>query len=66
MVTPKARRARKRQPSIEGLLRQEIELLRAEVSTLKSYLADRNEEIRRYEVGAAWTKSREEEKEIKP
>ena len=40
-------------------LREEIERLHAEVRTLKSYLADRDEQLRRYEVGAEWEKSRE-------
>lgn len=58
-MAPKRARASKRRPSIESLLRQEIELLRAKVRTLESYLADRNEEIKRYGVVAAWDKSRE-------
>ena len=42
----------------EGRLRELIALLRAEVRTLKSYLADREEQLRRYEIGAEWEKSR--------
>ena len=42
----------------EEALREQIDVLRAEVRTLKSYLADRDEQLRRYEVGAVWEKSR--------
>jgi len=42
----------------EGALREQIDVLRAEVRTLKSYMADRDEQLRRYEVGAVWEKSR--------
>jgi multidrug resistance efflux pump len=42
----------------EEALREQIEVLRAEVRTLKSYLADRAEQLRRYEIGAVWEKSR--------
>jgi len=43
---------------VEASLRELIALLRAEVRTLKSYLADREEQLRRYEIGAEWEKSR--------
>jgi predicted nucleic acid-binding Zn-ribbon protein len=43
----------------EAGLREQIALERARVATLESYLADRDEMLRRYEVGAAWEKSRE-------
>jgi hypothetical protein len=45
----------------ESGLRDLIGLLRAEVKTLKSYVADRDEQLRRYETGAEWEKSREAE-----
>jgi hypothetical protein len=50
--TPGAARAR------EEALCEQIDMLRAEIRTLKSYLADRDEQLRRYEVGAEWEKSR--------
>jgi len=45
----------------EAALRESIAVLKARVSTLESYLADRDEMLRRYEVGAAWERSREQE-----
>jgi hypothetical protein len=48
----------------ETALLVQVELLRAEVSTLKSYLADRTEELRRYEAADAWRKSRGVEEKL--
>jgi hypothetical protein len=45
--------------SRESALRESMATLRAKVATLESYLADRDELLKRYEVGAAWEKSRE-------
>jgi len=42
----------------EESLRELLALLRAEVKTLQGYLADRDEQLRRYEVGTAWEKTR--------
>jgi hypothetical protein len=43
----------------EGELRELIAMERAKTATLMSYLADRDEQIRRYEAYDAWTKTRE-------
>jgi len=45
----------------EAALRESMATLKAKVATLESYLADRDEMLRRYEVGAAWERSREQE-----
>jgi hypothetical protein len=43
----------------ESGLRETLALERARIATLQSYLADRDEMLKRYEVAAEWTKSRE-------
>jgi hypothetical protein len=43
----------------EAGLRETLALERARIATLESYLADRDEMLRRYEVVAEWEKTRD-------